>query len=147
MKTVIIIIAVLYLVGNLSNHVRAGTPPTVEQLHTYLIKIGADFPDIVTAQAVLETGHFESRACVELNNLFGLTRGGDKNGYQVFSSWQECCREYQRQIQWRYYSGGDYYDFLGCMWMHRDGRCVPYAKETEYCERVKTIVAANSGGK
>ena len=137
MKTAIVVLAVLYVVGDLSNHVKASTPPTVSELHAYLVEIGVHHPDIVAAQALVESGHFTSRACLDLNNLFGLTRGGDHNGYQIFTDWRECCREYQRQIQLRYYSGGDYYDFLRCMWRHSDGRCVPYAAEPAYCERVE----------
>lgn len=67
-------------------------------------------PDIVTAQAILETGHFKSRVCLEYNNLFGLydSRKGD---YFKFDTWQESVTGYKNMIQYKY-KGGDYYEFL-----------------------------------
>ena len=39
---------------------------------------GVKHPQIVYAQAVLETGHFKSKACLEYTNLFGLYNSKEK---------------------------------------------------------------------
>jgi len=67
-------------------------------------------PEIVTAQSILETGHYKSRVCIEYNNLFGLY--DSKNGdYYKFNTWQESVKGYKNMIQYKY-KGGDYYKFL-----------------------------------
>lgn len=65
-------------------------------------------PDIVLAQAKLETGRYTSNVCKTHNNLFGLKRG---NRYRSYRHWTESVRAYKKLIQSRY-KGGNYYAFL-----------------------------------
>lgn len=84
-------------------------------------------PDIVYAQARLETANFTSDVCIKNNNLFGLT---DNNGYMVFDDWRESVRAYKEMVQYKY-KGGSYYKFL---------KELPYAEDPTYCDKLKDIV-------
>ncbi len=97
-----------------------------QEVYDYLVLIDCKHPEIVTAQAVLETGHFESFSCRERHNLFGLRYN---HKYLIFDTWEESCEAYLSKIQYRY-SGGDYYEFL-----NRIG----YATDPEYCFKLKNI--------
>lgn len=84
-------------------------------------------PNIVLAQAKLETGHYTSNVCKKNNNLFGLMRG-DK--YHHFSHWKNSIEFYKKHIQSRY-DGGNYYDFLN----H-----IGYAEDKEYIKKLRQLV-------
>ena len=58
---------------------------------------GFKYPDLILAQALLETGHFKSTVFKENNNLFGfkepkqrktLAKGSNLN-YAIYSNWKE----------------------------------------------------------
>src|SRR4051812_29456962 len=74
-----------------------------------LVKIGVKYPEIVTAQAILETGNFTSDYYKQRSNLFGFRNG---KGYFYFQSWKHACQNY-KQWQDKYYKyGKSYYQFL-----------------------------------
>lgn len=86
--------------------------------------------DIVFAQAVLETGNFSSKLCVDHNNLFGLY--DSKHGrYYRFNHWTESVEAYQKWIQKRYKPPHDYYHFLDR---------IGYATDRNYTSKLKRIV-------
>lgn len=97
-----------------------------EALRYYYI----DSPEIVFAQAVLETGHFRSRACKEDNNLFGLYNFRTKQ-YMKFKHWSESVEAYANYIQYKLKPNEDYYEFLDR---------IGYAEDPNYIEKVKEIV-------
>lgn len=86
-------------------------------------------PAIITAQAVLETGNFKSRLCIESNNLFGLYNSS-KMEYFKFDSWIGSVIAYKRYILNKYKEGEDYYEFL---------KRINYAEDPNYVNKVKTI--------
>ncbi len=100
--------------------------PTKESVYEYLTSIDCKHPDIVTAQAVLETGHFESYSCRTRHNLFGLRYN---HQYLIFDNWKESCDAYLSKIQYKY-RGGDYYKFLDS---------IGYATDTSYIYKLKRI--------
>jgi len=71
-------------------------------LYNEILEQGLEFPDIVFAQAVLESGHFKSKVFKENNNLFGMKQPskratvskGKSNGYAVYDFWQESVEDY-----------------------------------------------------
>lgn len=67
-------------------------------------------PRIVTAQAVLETGHFKSDLCLNDNNLFGLYNS-KRCRYHTFDHWTESVVAYLDYVQYRYKPLNDYYKF------------------------------------
>ena len=56
-----------------------------------------EHPNIVYAQAILETGHFRSRVCREYNNLFGLYNSRTKDYYK-FDHWSDSVVAYLELI-------------------------------------------------
>lgn len=94
-------------------------------------------PDIVYAQAILETGNFKSKQCLEHNNLFGLYNSR-KQEYYKFEHWTQSIIFYRKYIQNRYYMMGyddiHYYNFL---------QRIGYAEDPNYINKLKQIVKQN----
>ena len=86
-------------------------------------------PDIVLAQAKLETGNYKSKACTVYNNLFGLRKPG--GSYYKFNSWQESVKAYKDWVQNKYTPPNDYYDFLDS---------IGYAEDGNYTSKLKDMV-------
>lgn len=103
------------------------TSPEKDLIHILNI-LDIKYPDIVYAQAILETGHFTSKVCKEYNNLFGLY-DSKNNCYYKFNHWIDSCIAYKNMIQ-NQYEGGDYYTFL---------KNLPYATDTLYINKIKNI--------
>ena len=99
-------------------------------LEEALIYYKVHHEDIVYAQAILETGHFKSRVCLEYNNLFGLYNSRKKQYYR-FNHWSESVIAYKNWIQRRYKPSEDYYIFLDR---------IKYAESIEYIPLLKKIV-------
>lgn len=101
-----------------------------ENLYNELLAQDIDFPEIVEAQAILETGHFKSYACKECNNLFGLRKG---NGtYMSFDHWTLSVSAYKRYIQKYNHPPEDYYKYL---------KELGYAEDPNYITILKEIVS------
>lgn len=98
----------------------------IEALEYYEIK----HPQIVYAQAVLETGHFKSNVCLNYNNLFGLYDSKNKDYYK-FNHWAESIVAYKEWIQKKYQPPNNYYVFL---------EEINYASDKEYISILKSIV-------
>lgn len=104
-------------------------PLNNETLMEELIRQGVHHPEIVLAQAKLETGHYTSKLCKNKNNLFGL-RG--RKGYMAFNTWQESVTAYRDKVQYKY-KGGDYFEFL---------ENIGYAEDKKYVQHVKKLMKA-----
>lgn len=91
---------------------------------------GLQYPEIVYAQAVLETGHFKSDLCIYSNNLFGLYDSNNKEYFQ-FNHWSESVLAYRDMVQYKYKPPNDYYQFL---------KDLPYAEDKDYINKLKNIV-------
>ena len=98
----------------------------MEALEYYEIK----HPQIVYAQAILETGHFKSNVCLNYNNLFGLYDSKNKDYYK-FNHWAESIVAYKEWIQKKYQPPNNYYVFL---------EEINYAEEKSYTRLLKEIV-------
>lgn len=89
-----------------------------------------EYPNIVYAQAILETGHFKSKVYREYNNLFGLYNSKTKSYYK-FDHWSKSVIAYLDFIQNKYRPPNDYYKFLSD---------IGYAEDPEYINKLKIIV-------
>lgn len=98
----------------------------MEALEYYKVK----HPQIVYAQAVLETGHFKSDLCLNDNNLFGLYNS-KKHRYYTFDHWKDCIIAYKEMIQYKYKDGDDYLNFL---------KEIGYAEDSEYICKLKELI-------
>lgn len=103
-----------------------------DNLYNKLIAQGIDFPEIVLAQAILETGHFKSYSCLKRNNLFGLRKGDGT--YMSFNHWTESVESYGRYIQKYTKPPNCYYHYLDSL---------GYAEDSDYINKLKEIVNRN----
>lgn len=97
---------------------------TIAEVRAEIIRQGLPHPDIVLAQARLETGNFTSNVCRTRHNLFGIRT---KKGYKTYRRWQDSVADYKRLISSRY-RGGNYYQFL---------RRIGYAEDKAYTTKLK----------
>lgn len=95
-----------------------------------LIYYDIKHPEIVYAQALLETGHFKSMGCTRDHNLFGLYNSR-KREYYKFNHWVESVKAYKEWVQYRYKPPSDYYEFL---------QRIHYAEDSTYVTILKQIV-------
>ena len=95
-----------------------------------LIYYDIKYPDIVKAQALLETGNYTSNLCVNHNNLFGLYDSKNKR-YYSYKHWYESIEDYKRLIQSKYDNNKYYYEFL---------EDIKYASDKKYVSKLKEIV-------
>lgn len=109
--------------------------PNRYNVEEFVTKQGLLCPEIVTKQALLETGHFTSYNCRERNNLFGMRHSSQINGdnpmgYFVYDNWMESIEHYKRSISVRHRIGETYYEFL---------ERIGYAEAGNYIELLKQI--------
>ncbi len=94
---------------------------TIPNLIAEIKKNNIQYPKIVLAQAILETGWFKSSVCRNKHNLFGLTNPRTGKYYE-FNHWTESVKAYYTKVQYRY-KGGNY-----LLWLDKIG----YAEEKTY---------------
>lgn len=102
-------------------------PLTEKNLKKELIKQNIKYPNIVLAQAKLESNLGKSNVAANTNNLFGLRKG---KRYRRFSHWTESVKAYKNLVQSKY-SGGNYYTFLNK---------IGYAEDPNYIDKLKDLV-------
>lgn len=83
----------------------------------------------ITAQAILESGNFQSYLAMTANNLFGLYNSS-KGEYFEFDSWISCVFAYRKYILSKYDGKEDYYHFL---------KRINYASDPNYYKCLKQI--------
>lgn len=117
---------------------------TTEKLHQYIKDLNIKFPDIVYAQACLETGQFSSEVFKNNRNLFGMkeakvrptTNCGTDLGHAIYFTWRESVMDYalyQAAFLSDIRTEEEYYNYLSQF----------YAEDPSYVVKVKTIVAQN----
>lgn len=104
-----------------------------KSLREEIEKCGIKHPDIVYAQAMVETGNLKCKNCsMDRNNLFGFLT---KKGYIWYKTWMESVRKYA-EWQSKYFksksnSDDAYYSFL---------KKIGYATAKNYIPTVKNRV-------
>lgn len=93
-------------------------------LYKKIIKSGIDYPEIVFAQAVLESGHFRSPIFKSNNNLFGMrfprkretVAIEDRKGFSAYEDWNKSVEDYKMYqdyiLDGKRISRDRYYDIL-----------------------------------
>ena len=102
-------------------------PLTEKNLKNELKKQGIKHPQIVLAQAKLESNLGKSKVAQRTNNLFGLRKG---KRYRRFSHWTKCITAYKNLVQSRY-EGGSYYAFLDK---------IGYAEDPNYTSKLRDMI-------
>lgn len=87
-----------------------------------------DFPEVVMAQAAIETGGFTSSSCLKDGNLFGI-RNADGT-YRKFRHWTESVAYYKEHIQKYDSLPKDYYRYLDKL---------GYAENPQYTEVIRGV--------
>ena len=89
------------------------------------------FPDLVYAQSILETGYYSSDVCLQKNNLFGLYDSA-KQTYRSYNYWWESVKAYKTLIQNKFKGETleDYFVFLDTL---------PYATDSLYINKLKDV--------
>jgi hypothetical protein len=119
MKTLLIILLSL----------SSGDDLNAKNVYQYCVEQDVRHPEIVTAQAIWETGWFKCNNCsLDKNNLFGFNTGGP---YFKYADWKESVDAYKRWQDSYYDPGRDYYKFLACIYKDRNGRCLKYCTDPE----------------
>lgn len=93
--------------------------------------------DIVLSQSILETGWFKSYNTRVRHNLFGFWNSRLHEFFK-YTSWQESVKSYERW-QKKWYKDGDYYEFLECLYQDTNGKCIRYASDPNYIDKLKKI--------
>jgi len=120
-------------------------PFSQENLVNYLADLNIKFPQIVYAQAVLETGEFQSEIFKSNNNLFGMkearvrptTNCGTDRGHALYTTWQASVLDYalyQAAFLSHIHTEDEYYRYLSEF----------YAEDPTYVSKVKDIVQKNT---
>ena len=102
-------------------------PLTEKNLKNELKKQGIKHPQIVLAQAKLESNLGKSKVAQRTNNLFGLRKG---KRYRRFSHWTKCITAYKNLVQSRY-EGGSY-----CAFLDKIG----YAEDPNYTSKLRDMI-------
>jgi uncharacterized FlgJ-related protein len=114
-------------------------------LYFEILENNIKYPDIVFAQAILESGYMSSQIFVENNNLFGMRYperrptvavGVNKN-YSTYNCWIDSVKDYKLFQEFLFRnkekSRDDYFDFLYRI----------YAENKTYVHYVKKIINEN----
>ena len=117
------------------------TPFSKENLEKEINKQGIKYPDIVMAQAKIESGHFTSAIFKENNNLFGMkeaqrritTAEGTNRNHAYYNHWRESVYDYAF-YQCRYLGDirneAEYFQYLSAS----------YAEDPNYIEVLKDVI-------
>jgi uncharacterized FlgJ-related protein len=90
-------------IGSASFTRRAEMPFSTTNMLKVMNEIGIVYPDIVMAQAKIETGHFTSKVFKENHNLFGMklprqrstTAIGEQYNHAEYTSWRQSVIDYK----------------------------------------------------
>jgi uncharacterized FlgJ-related protein len=106
MKCITLTLIALFIsleVGSASFKRRAELPFSPSNMITTMTEIGIVYPDIVMAQARIETAHFTSKIFKENHNLFGMklpeqrstTATGEQYNHATYTSWRQSVIDYK----------------------------------------------------
>jgi hypothetical protein len=112
-------------------------------LYEQIIKAGVKFPEIVFAQAVLESAHFKSSLFERGNNLFGMqypkkretTAISSINGYSKYENWHESVYDYKLWQDFLFDKRGELTQDQYFAYLHRW-----YAEDKKYVAKVKNKI-------
>ena len=112
---------------------------THESLYNEILEQNLEFPDVVFAQAIIESGNFKSDICRNNYNLFGMrkpksrktTAVGVRRGYAVYEDYGFSVSDYglyqDRVLSKKKYTKSQYISYLG----------KKYARNPKYVSEIK----------
>lgn len=123
------------------NHIYKVEEFSEEALKSYLLEVNVKYPDIVLAQAKLESGNFKSELFLKHNNMFGMriakqrpTLAKDKGtSYASYYHWKSSVLDYalyQSRYLKQYNTKDKYLERLG----------QTYAEDVNYISKLKKMI-------
>jgi uncharacterized FlgJ-related protein len=121
-------------------------------LYLEIIENDIKHPDIVLAQAILESGYLSSQIFIENNNLFGMrfperrptVALSENRGYSVYDCWTDSVKDYKLFQEFLFKrkekTRDEYFDYLDRIYAE-DSNYVPFLKKV--IEDNKTIIDYN----
>jgi hypothetical protein len=121
-------------------------------LYLEIIENDIKHPDIVLAQAILESGYLSSQIFIENNNLFGMrfperrptVALSENRGYSVYDCWTDSVKDYKLFQEFLFRrkekTRDEYFDYLDRIYAE-DPNYVPFLKKV--IEDNKTITDCN----
>lgn len=118
---------------------------TKEKLYEQIIKFGIKFPDIVFAQAMIESGELTSKLFKTANNMFGMrfpsvrettAQGKTKGGYSTYEDWNFGVYDY---FLWQDHMLRKRSEITKSQYLSLLGRV--YAEDPNYVSKVKKKVS------
>jgi hypothetical protein len=121
-------------------------------LYLEIIENDIKHPDIVLAQAILESGYLSSPIFIENNNLFGMrfperrptVALSENRGYSVYDCWTDSVKDYKLFQEFLFRrkekTRDEYFDYLDRIYAE-DPNYVPFLKKV--IEDNKTIIDYN----
>lgn len=113
-----------------------------EALKKKINELNIKHPDIVFAQAFLESGGFKSKKFIENNNMFGMKQaqsrpntsiGVDANGFAIYDWWDDSLIDYSMYQSAYLNHLNDRHEYLE--YLKRN-----YASDTTYISKLKSII-------
>lgn len=119
--------------------IKKDTSFSKEKFINYVYSLNPKYPEIIIAQAILETGNFSSFLFYNNNNLFGMTTIGNRpttsigseHGFAYFKTWKDSVLDYLI-YQCLYLNDKTYEEYL----QYLDD---VYAEDESYINKVQTI--------
>lgn len=114
---------------------------STNNFYSYILEVNMKFPKIVMAQAILESGNFQSNLFIKHNNPFGMTIASKRptltltknSKFASYKNWQSSVLDYalfQSRFMKAYDTEDKYYKRLGEV----------YAEDPTYVSKLKKIV-------
>jgi uncharacterized FlgJ-related protein len=120
-------------------------PLNNETLELAVARIRVISPEVIVAQAKLETGHFSSELCVRYNNLFGMKMPRNRpttavaetiNGYAIYRSWYESVEDMKLFQDYYRLKGRDLNDYSAFL-------SGVYAEDTLYLTKISKLCSTS----
>jgi len=113
------------------------------ELNVYkqLVRIGVAYPDVVLAQAKIETGNFTSKIFRENNNMFGMklpyrrktTAVGESRNHAKYTNWIQSIKDYKLWQDKMIHKAPTKRAYLA--YLRRN-----YAEDKNYIKKIKQII-------
>lgn len=108
--------------------------PTRELFYQFCCDNSILYPEVVWAQARLESGNFRSAMYQTKNNCLGLYDSRNRR-YMSFSHWTECLIAYRDKVQYRFTGASDNTEVY-LSWLVRIG----YASDADYVSKIRKMM-------
>lgn len=137
-----VLFTVMMSLSILTSYTKTNDVLTKQNLWEEIKSLNIEHAEIVFAQAILESGHFNSKLFKINNNLFGMrlpkkretTATGKNLGYAKYRDWTESVKDYALFQQFitrkKSYTQAEYYNYLDRV----------YCESSGYSSKLKKII-------